>query len=39
MAVDLKDNNLICLFKNIDFVLKIERYTRNIIWILDRKEE
>lgn len=37
MTVDPKDNNLICSFRNIDSILKIERYTGNILWILGGK--
>lgn len=37
VTVDPKDNNLICSFRNIDSILKIERYTGNILWMLGGK--
>lgn len=37
VTIDPKDNNLICSFRNIDSILKIERKTGKILWILGGK--
>ncbi len=34
MAIDEKDGNLICSFRNIDAIMKIDRKTGNVIWVL-----
>ena len=34
MIIDPRDNNLICSFRNMDQILKIERNTGNILWRL-----
>ncbi|MDU1912059.1 aryl-sulfate sulfotransferase [Fusobacterium sp.] len=37
VTIDPKDGNLICSFRNIDSILKIERGTGKILWILGGK--
>ncbi len=34
MVIDPKDGNLVCSFRNIDAIIKIDRKTGKIIWIL-----
>ena len=37
VIIDPKDNNLICSFRNLDSIIKIDRKTGDIIWILGGK--
>lgn len=37
ITIDPKDGNYICSFRNLDAVIKIERYTGKILWILGGK--
>ncbi len=39
MIVDPKDQNLIVSFRHLDAILKIERYTGKILWILGGKKD
>lgn len=39
MTIDPKDNNLVCSFRNIDALLKLDRKTGNIIWVLGGKSD
>ena len=34
MSIDPVDNNLVCVFKNLDAVIKIDRKTGSLLWIL-----
>lgn len=34
ITIDEKDNNLVCSFRNLDSIIKLDRSTGNILWVL-----